>query len=292
MGTKWLGNFFVAFIIGTLVFTLSTMNALGGEKPKVYTIYQSHDLSGPMGPLQASVLPCFHDFTEWYNKTHGGINGVPIEIVTRDNAGKVDAGISAYEVFRNQTPKPAMITITPTFIALALKDRTAEDKIVNFLCGSSNKAMYPVQYNVGAVISYPGACAATMTWVKNNWKGGKIKVGLLTWDNTFGKGIFDPKLGEWFAKQDGLELVGEEVFKAGAVDVTTQLIRLKNKGANWIYDNTLASGPVVISKGLNAMGLLSKDIKDTSPGKLHRASGPWGLDGSVIRLGGGPGALM
>jgi len=247
-------------VLGALFVALVPTNVMSADnKPDTYYIYNSHDVSGPMGAINAAVLPCAEDFTHWFNGT-GGINGVPIKIITRDNVNKVDAGIAAYEYFRQQKPKPSVVSISSTGIAFALKDRCAEDKIVNMLCGSSNKAIYPVGWIVGTTVSYTSACAATFEWIRKNWKGGKIKVGFLTWDNPYGKGIFDPKLEKWFAEQPGMELVGKEVFKGRDVDVATQIMRLKHKGANWIYDNTVAVGPAVVSKSLKAMGCSARTL--------------------------------
>ena len=295
METKKIFNLRKIVSLGIILITLialTTINSWGAEKPAKLTIYQSHDLSGPMGPLMVAAIPGSYDFCEWYNKTKGGIKGVPVESVLRDNAGKVGDGISAYENFRQQTPKPAIVLITPTFVAESLRDRVFEDNIVEFFCGGSNSALFPVKHNIGMCTHYAGGAAGAIEWARKHWKGGVMKIGLLTWDNSFGRGIIDDQLRKWIASQEKIELVGEEVFKATDVDVTTQVIRLKNKGANWIVDNTLGNGPVNISKAIKNLGVLSQDINDTSPGKIHRMIGPWGISEDVIRLGGGPGGLM
>jgi branched-chain amino acid transport system substrate-binding protein len=286
-------RFFLAVILvlGFALIAFPTSSIWGADKPEKFTIYQSHDLSGPMGPLMVAAIPGSHDFCNWFNKTKGGIKGVPVESVLRDNAGKVGDGVSAYEEFRLVKPKPAIVLITPTFVAQSIMDRAYEDGIVEFFCGGSNSALFPVKMNIGFAPSYAGACAGSLAWARENWKGPTMKVGLLTWDNGYGKGIFDDQLRKWVKNQKGIELVGEEVFKPRDVDVTTQVIRLKNKGANWIVDNTLGSGPILVSKAIKNLGLLSQDINDTTPGKIHRATGDWGMSKDVVRLGGGPGGL-
>ena len=282
----------VAFLLGVVLFVLCSVNAWSAGKPEKFTIYQAHDLSGPMGPLMVAAIPGSHDFCQWYNKTKGGINGVPVESVLRDNAGKMGAGVSAYEDFRLREPKPPIVLITPTFVSQSIMDRCYEDGIVELFDGGSNQALFPVKYNAGFTNHYAGSCAGSLAWARKNWKGPKMKIGMLTWDNGYGKGIFDPQLRKWIKEQEGMELVGEEVFKPRDVDVTTQVIRLKNKGANWIVDNTLGNGPVLVSKALKNMGLLSQDINDTSPNMIHRITGGWGMSKDVVRLGGGPGGLM
>jgi len=284
--------FLVMLLLGVSFSIFPSGIALCGDGPAKYTIYQSHDLSGPMGPLMVAAIPGSKDFCEWFNRTRGGIKGVPVDSVLRDNAGKVGVGVSAYEAFRLESPKPQLVMITPTFVSMSIMDRCYEDGIVELFDGGSNAALFPIKHNVGFTVHYAGSCAGTLAWARKNWKGPAMKVGMLTWDNGFGKGIFDDQLRKWINEQEGIELVGEEVFKPRDVDVTTQIIRLRNKGANWIVDNTLGNGPVLISKALHNMGLLSKDISDTTPGKIHRATGDWGMSKDVVRLGGGPGGLM
>jgi branched-chain amino acid transport system substrate-binding protein len=291
-GIGRIAGMLVAIILGVSLGWLMPLSAQGAEKPTEFVIYQSHDLSGPMGPLMVAAIPGSYDYCEWFNKTKGGIKGVPIKSVLLDNAGKVGQGISAYETFRLKVPKPPIVLITPTFVAQALRDRTFQDQIVEFFDGGSNSALFPVKFTIGMSNHYAGAAAGSLAWARKRWPGKEMKVGMLTWDNAFGKGIVDDQLKKWIKSQPNISLVGVELFKPRDVDVTTQVIRLKNKGANWIVDNTLGNGPVTISKTLKNLGLLSQDIKDATPGKIHRICGPWGMSDDVIRLGGGKKGLM
>ena len=86
--------------------------------------------------------------------------------------------------------------------------------------------------------------------------------------------------------------MAEEVFSPAASDVATQITTFKSKGVNWVADNTLGAGPVVISKSIDALGLLAKDLDDVTPGKMHRCLNIWGMDESCVRLGGGPGGIL
>lgn len=260
-------------------------------KPEKWTFYMTGDYSGPMGPINAAHIPFASDFCEWLNE-QGGIRGVPVDCIARDNGGDLAAGIAAYDYFRALEPKPVVGSFHPAFVAEALRERLVEDEIVDFMNTPSNSTVFPVTYLIAASPSYAGCMATTMEYVLNNWKGGEIKLGLLTWDNAYGKAIFDDQFRKWCAEKEGIELVAEEVFSPADTDVSTQIIRMKAKGVNWVFDNTLGYGPVVISKSIDAMGLLAKDFNDTTPGKMHRATDIWGMDESCVRLGGGPGGIL
>jgi ABC-type branched-subunit amino acid transport system substrate-binding protein len=284
------GNSFkmkAVFVLMTVFLLLPAVKTMADKgKPEKFTYYLTGDLSGPMGPINSSMIPALADFCEWFNGEKGGIRGVPIDFVAKDNTGDVSKGVAAYEYFRLQKPKPVVGSFHPAFVGEALKERLAEDKIVDWFNTASNPILFPVGYLVGFCPSYPASVAGLMNWVKKNWKGGKIKLGLLTWNNSYGKAIFDPELRKWIKEQDWIELVGEEVFSPTDVDVSTQVVRLKNRGVNWIVDNTLGNGPVVINKSLKSMGLLSQDVNDVTPGKIHRGTNCWGMDDSAVRVGG------
>lgn len=279
----------VVLVLLVAFFTLTVGDTQADtEKPKKFIYYYTGDLSGPMGPLNGATIPALTDFCTWYNKEKGGIRGVPLEVDVRDNGGETTKGVAAYEDFRLRKPKPVIGSFHPAYVGEALKDRLAEDKIIDFFNTASNPILFPVGWLVGCCPSYPSSVAAMMEWVQKQpkWKDKTLKVGLLTWNNSFGKGIFDPELRNWFKKQKNIELVAEEVFSPKDVDVSTQIIRLKNKGVNWIIDNTIGNGPVVISKSLNSMGMLATDINDTSPNKIHRATCVWGTGPEVLKIGG------
>lgn len=260
-------------------------------KPETWTFYMTGDYSGPMGPINAAHIPWSIDFCNWTNE-RGGIRGVPIACVARDNASDLASGIAAYDYFRTLEPKPVIGSFHPAFVAEALRERLEEDEIVDFMNTPSNSTVFPVSYLIAAAPSYVGCMATTIEYARDNWKGGDIKLGLLTWDNAFGKAIFDDEFRKWCAEQEGIELVAEEVFQPTDTDVSTQIIKMKEKGVNWVFDNTNGHGPVVISKSIDSLGLLAQDINDTTPGKMHRATDVWGMDESSVRLGGGPGGIL
>ena len=64
-----------------------------------------------------------------------------------------------------------------------------------------------------------------------------------------------------FETQFGIETVGLEVFPLSIVDSTVELLRLANRGADWVYCSTVAGTTVVIMKDAARLGLGGKGIK-------------------------------
>jgi ABC-type branched-subunit amino acid transport system substrate-binding protein len=127
---------------------------------------------------------------------------------------------------------------------------------------------------------------AFIDWVTGDWAkktGQKVKLAILTWDSTYGRAIMVDETRN-YAKSKGVEIVYEGVYGMRDLDVSTQMTAIKAAGANWVYDNTLAHGPKVVSGAAAALDMLNKNLYDTTPGKIHRATGPWGTDESAVML--------
>lgn len=256
-------------------------------KPDKVVIHHFGDLSGPYAPITAPIVAGFKDFAEWFNTEGGGIDGVPIEDMFRDTGGKLDAALAAYAAFRESKPYPIAVMLYGSAESEALRERFIEDKILCFTNSPSPTCIYPPGYEFSTIPSYTDSMGAFIDWVTEDWAkktGEKVKLAILTWDSTYGRAIMVDETRDYAAKK-GVEIVAEEVFGLRDMDVSTQLTTIKAAGANWVYDNTLGHGPgAVICKSAEALGMLNHDLYDTTPGLIHRATGPWGTDESAMYL--------
>ena len=65
--------------------------AFAGSKPEKLYIGVLADMSGPYAPVVGSFRPGYIDACKYINEEMGGIKGVPVEPLIRDNGGKVAA---------------------------------------------------------------------------------------------------------------------------------------------------------------------------------------------------------
>lgn len=241
--------------------------------PAFITYWTMSDLSGPYATIQAPLRPALADMQDYVNTKLGGINGVPLKCDVKDHGGKVDTALAQYEELRAMKPKPVILSGWVTPINEALKDRVTEDKIP-FVSSPSAKLLYPVGYSFAFDASYADQFGAFMDWLLENWKEKNApKVAILTWDTGYGRGCVTDECYA-YAKAKGIDIVATEVFPINSLDVTTQLLRIKDKNPDWIYGNSLSQGPVAILKSADAMGY-----------KIKFANG-YGLGGDAIALGG------
>jgi len=238
------------------VFLAGTFYDAGAvKKPEVIRIAFIGDLTGPYAPITAGTYESFIDCCEYVNKVLGGVKGVPLEPVVRDSGGKVDIAISHYMELRDMEPRPIVVLLIVSGEAEALRVRLQEDDILG-LSVTSNAAVYPKANTLGLYPEYADQFGLFVDWMVDNWDRKKMgrapKLAFLTWDSTYGRAILVDEAYA-YARKKGVDVVATEVFGLRDMDVSTQLVRIKAKGADWIYTNCAAHGPVVIAKSAHAM---------------------------------------
>ena len=257
-------------------------------KPDKVVFHHFGDLSGPYAAITAPIVAGVNDLCVYYNTEKGGIDGVKVDQVFRDTGGKLDAALAAYSAFKESKPYPILVMLYGSAEGEALRDRFVEDKIACFTNSPSPTCMYPPGYEFSSIPSYTDSMGAFIDWVTSDWSkktGQPVKLAILTWDSTFGKAIMVDEVRN-YAKSKGVEIVYEGVYGMRDLDVSTQMTTIKDKGANWVYNNTLAHGPKVVLGAAEALKVLNHNLYDAAAGTLHVASGPWGMDESCLLLAG------
>jgi branched-chain amino acid transport system substrate-binding protein len=221
-------------------------------KPEKLVFGVIADMTGPYAPVTGPANAAMADVAEYVNET-GGIKGVPLEVVVRDCASKVDIGMNMYMQMREMKPRPSMIYSLISGVTEALKARSNEDQLV--LLGTSNpEVVFPTTYVFGSFVTYADECGLWLQWLVESWKEKRPpRLAFLTWDSTLGKGVLYDEVYN-YAKSKGIEVVGVELFGVRDLDVTNQLMKIRAKQADWIFTNSLSNGPVVIAKTAKQMG--------------------------------------
>jgi ABC-type branched-subunit amino acid transport system substrate-binding protein len=99
-------------------------------------------------------------------------------------------------------------------------------------------------------------CYAVLEYIKAVHKGSAApKVGLLTYNNAYGKSIH--KASKEYAAKNNIDIVAIEQFPPKTLDLKTELLRLKNKGAEYIFMQCL---PSAIIMALQSADRVSYDV--------------------------------
>ena len=236
----------ISILLVISVFVLMTIGTASAQK-KPIKVGAAINLTGP-----ASSWGKFHekgqrDYFRYVNEVKGGVAGQKIDMITIDTAYKVPEAQAAVRKFVMQD-KVDMIATWGAGEGLAAKPIIQEYKVPTINYSTSWEILEkPVSYMYLPFGSYKMDCHAVLEYIKAVHPGKEApKVGLLTYNNAYGRSIHSPS--KEYAKKLGINLVAIEEFPPRTVDLNTELLRLQKKGAEYIFIQMLPSAIITAFK--------------------------------------------
>jgi branched-chain amino acid transport system substrate-binding protein len=216
------------------------------------------DLTGITSDVGKPYAQGVQDGVAFVNQS-GGINGKKIKLISVDYGYKIPEAVSAYKRLTNDE-QVVMINGWGTGDTLALKEFVNSDKIPYFsasFAGDLTDAS-KTPYNFFVAPSYSDQIRAWLSWVKSDWKdkSKNPKVAFFYGDNAYGKAPIEA--GRRFCKENGIDLVDEEVVPGNFQDATSQLLNMKQKGADYAYINVTTTGVSLILRDAKKLGIATK----------------------------------
>src|SRR6266511_3817091 len=216
------------------------------------------DITGITADVGKPFATGVRDAVAWVNE-NGGVNGKKIRLIDADYGYKVPEGVALYKRLVNDE-KVVMINGWGTGDTEALKDTVTKDKMPFFSASFSAHLNDPAKtpYNYFVAPSYSDALRAWLRWVKADWKdkSRNAKVAFFYGDNAYGKAPIEA--GRRYCKEIGVDLVDEQIVPGAFQDATTQLLNMKQKGADYAYINVTTTGVSTILRDAKKLGLASK----------------------------------
>jgi ABC-type branched-subunit amino acid transport system substrate-binding protein len=257
-------------------------------------IFHFGDLSGAYAFITQPLLAGLADAIAFFNAA-GGVCGAEFvsELGThyRDTGGSRDEAQAAYDFYSTLPEKPHILVFYASDDAELLRGQVANDEIAALISAGSVEGLY------GESGDEPGWIFATNPLygdqlghfcefvAANPERYPDPTIGYISWPTAFGEAAYTPEtIG--YCGSLGVEILPTaEYFLPTATDITTNVQNLVDAGANILYTNTLASGPVAVARSIVDLGLEDEVqlagvnwVMDTSVGLLARtALGPDGL---------------
>ncbi|MBW1680802.1 MAG: ABC transporter substrate-binding protein [Deltaproteobacteria bacterium] len=232
------------------------------------------NLTGPASSWGQYHAKGQQDYTRYVNEVKGGVYGNKIALTVVDHGYKVPEAVKYVKKFCTEDKMDIIATwdagsgimAKPIFQKYKVPDINYSTYI-GFLKPPIDYAYLPFgDYNMD---SY-----AILEYIKNLHKGGVPKVGLLTYNNAYGKAIHGP-CKEYAAKYN-VNIVAIEQFPPKSLDLKTELLRLKNKGAQYVVMQVL---PSAVLMALQSADRVNYDVPffatwtSTDPDFFKRAKG-------------------
>ena len=233
------------------------------------------NLTGPGSSMGQAHAKGLEDYVRYINKDKGGISGNKINFTLVDHAYKIPEAVKLVKKFCTLDKKDFIIT-WDAGSGISIKPVIQRYKIPTF-----NLSVYqgllkpPINYLFIITGTYAMDAVAIMEYIFNIHKGsGPPKVGLLGFNNTFGKAIHG-KSKEYAAKHN-MNIVSIEEFPPRTVDLNTELLRLKNKGAEYIFIQATPGAIILALKSADRIKYnvpFIGTVTSTDPTFFNRAKG-------------------
>ena len=233
------------FIFTIMVGLMFTVSAVTSEAQPI-KIGAVINLTGPASTWGQYHAKGHRDYVNYVNEVKGGIAGRKIDLEIVDHAYKVPEGVKFVKKFCEE--KKDMIATWDTGTGIQIKPTIQEYKIptINYSVGQ-DILKPPIDYMYLPFGTYILDSYIVLEYIRNIHKGKEApKVGLLTYNNAYGRTIHAPS--KEYAAKNNINIVSIEEFPAATVDLTTEMLRLKNKGAEYIFVQILPAAVITALK--------------------------------------------
>ncbi len=245
-----LSCFFVFLVIMVGFVGLGMVTGASAKDIKVGAVI---NLTGP-----ASTWGQFHakghkDYFRYVNEVKGGVYGNMINLTIVDHAYKVPEAIKYVKKFVT-SDKMDIIATWDAGSGIMAKPIIQKYKTPNINYSTYQGILKPpVDYAYLPYGAYNMDSYAVLEYIRATHKGsGAPKVGLLTYNNAYGKSIHDAS--KKYASEYSLNIVAIEQFPTKALDLNTEMLRLKNAGAEYIFMQCLPSAIIMALKSADRVG--------------------------------------
>ncbi len=204
------------------------------------------NLTGPASAWGQYHAKGLQDYIRYVNEVKGGVGGKKIDLTIADHAYQVPEAVRFVKKFCEE--KADMIAVWDAGSGIAVKPIIQEYKIPTINFSTLQQLLNPpLAYMYLPFGSYVMDSYAVLAYIKAVHKGqAPPKVGLLTYNNTYGEAIPGPS--KEYAAKNGIDIVGVEEFPTSTLDLTTELLRLREKKAEYIFVQILPAGIITAFK--------------------------------------------
>jgi len=240
-------------IISMVIAGLTLLGQTAPAADKTIKVGAAINLTGPASTWGQYHAKGQQDYFRYVNEVKGGVAGQKIEMILVDTGYKVPEATAAVRKFAVQD-QVDMIATWGAGEGLAAKPIIQQYKIPTINYSTSWEILEPpVDYMYLPFGSYKMDCYAVIDYIRTIHKGNnRPKIGLLTYNNAYGRSIHQPTR-EYAATQQ-VDIVAIEEFPSKTVDLSTELLRLREKGAEYIFIQMLPATIITAFKSADRIG--------------------------------------
>jgi branched-chain amino acid transport system substrate-binding protein len=240
-----------------LLFTACAPGAPAEEK-KVVKIGAILPLTGPASTIMQVGFRNLVDYMKYFDEVGvPGLElppGVTIELIWGDSGYEAPRAVSVYERMRQDV---VYLEVASPVEDYAIKSRLQRDGIAAMTMAVDEDLVYPPGWFFTVFCTESERFAAVCDWIMENWEEERPpRVAMMGTDTPTGRA--PEAMGTAYAESIGIEMLPFEVIPHMPLDVSPQLVRLEERGADYVYITTIWSAAIPILRDAERLGLLDK----------------------------------
>ena len=212
------------------------------------------NLTGPASTWGQFHAKAQQEYFRYVNEVKGGVGGNKIDLTIADHAYNVPEGVKFVKKFCTED-KMDIIATWDAGLGIQAKPIIQQYKTPNINYSTYQGILKPpIDYAYLPFGAYDMDSYAVLEYIRAIHKGkNPPKVGLLTFNNAYGKSIHDPS--KEAAAKLNVDIVAVEEFPTKVLDLNTECLRLKQKGAEYIFMQCLPSFIIMALQSADRVGL-------------------------------------
>ena len=207
-------------------------------------------VTGPASFLGDPELKTLQLYVDEINQ-QGGLLGKPVELIHYDTGGNAKEAVNFFKRLVKKDKVDIILGGSSSGESLAVMPLAEEEEIPFISMAGAVKIIEPVQKWTFKTPHTDRMAAAKI--YEDMKRRGITKVALITGDGGFDKSGREECLK--LAPEYGIEIVADESYGNKDTDMTAQLTKIRNSGAQAILNFGFGTGPAIVTKNVRQLGI-------------------------------------
>jgi branched-chain amino acid transport system substrate-binding protein len=178
----------------------------------------------------------------------GGINGRPLKLYIEDTAGENTRGVNAVKKLIQKHNVIAIIGPSTSGVSMAVIPVVQEAKIPMISCAAAESMLKPIEERKWIFKVAQNDSDAIRRIYDHQKEKGITKIGIMT--DTTGFGAAGRTLLIDMAPGYGITVLADETYSPADTDMTAQLVKIKNSGAEAIVNWSIAPAQSIVPQNM------------------------------------------
>ena len=207
-------------------------------------------VTGPAAFLGDPELKTLQLYVDAINQ-QGGLLGKPVELIHYDTGGNAKEAVNFFKRLVKKDQVDVIVGGSSSGESLAVMPLAEEEQIPFVSMAGAVKIIEPVQkWTFKTPHTDRMAAAKIYTDMKRR---GLTKIALISGDGGFDKSGREESLK--LAPEYGITIVADESYGNKDTDMTAQLTKIRDSGAQAILNFGFGTGPAIVTKNLRQLGI-------------------------------------